>query len=302
MTTTTTTQVQMVAGQILSKLSKLNAVTEASLLAAVGTVVQNVPSPEAKTTSPRQTRMVSVDRSVRQTTLDLLLQSGQLRKVRTTFNTQSYGDAKYAVASPTMITKSSGGMTYQVQRTVITETAELVRKAERSNLTLICLPTTTRSELVQAAKLHLSTQRKAANEARRVSNFDIECDTMPGSQADAEDACLYQGRVTSPSDAETIPSLNNQDFELYGATTPLSPEAAAKVAYQDRIGQGARNTRRVEHARKQAFLATEKGEAWKRRKHAADNARIDILIADNTQTFDHPLPEADDDVFSIALG
>jgi hypothetical protein len=146
-------------------------------------------------------------------------------------------------------------------------------------------------------------ERTTLPATRKVEDIYRDANTVRIHHSETEDGCLHTASITDPINAEELPALNNEDFELYasGATKPVSAEVAAKIAHQLRIGQGPRNAKRVEHARKQAFLQTEQGEAWKIRKHAADNARIDILIHDQAEQAPSPLPAEDDDVFAIAF-
>lgn len=178
-----------------------------------------------------------------------------------------------------------------------------IRRFTYRSTTFIARTDATREELVRAMQRTFGSytpDRKSTLPTARTLDWKDTADQLHHSET--EDGCLAISSVTSSLDAETIPALNNQDWEPNPLNSkPLSPEAAQKVAYQDRIGQGPRNTKRVEHARKQAWLQTEAGAAWKRRKHAADSAKMDILLSDPIVEQPVVLPETDDDVFSIAM-
>ena len=173
----------------------------------------------------------------------------------------------------------------------------LVRKLSVAGGTFLAHRDTTREELLAAVKLSVGEARYSAYAAtspgRRQRFQDGEtgfamAQAMP--LADPEDevhyseregAMTYEGSVADdPFEAE-IPS----DSEAAGIPVNVrrrlvvTDEVRAKIRYQDRIGQGARNTRRA----RARYLKTDPAmQQWLARKEMEENARREELRAFHT--------------------
>ncbi len=271
MTTTTDQQVQVqayVAGTIITRLNKLGASEEANVRKAAATQTVAIPAPD--TTAPtRHHRNIQVPQTVVSEVIAHLGTTGQIRRF-------SYRGVRF-IANAKATTEE---LTKAMQRTFGTFSVD-----EKQHAT-------------------------SARSAEALSFFDT---TDRIHQSETEDGCLAIQSVTDQLTAETTPWETSETTRLakldevvgqYAAPkhSPLSPEAAAKVAKQLRIGQGPRNTQRVEHARKQAFLQSDRGADWLQRQRSIDDAKMDISLSDPQVEATSALPEDDDDVFSVAFG
>ena len=232
-------QVQaVVAGRIMRKLAKIGASEEGQLRGAVGTVVRGETAGEGF--ASRHTTAVKLPASVVDATIRTLGSIGHIRRI------------------------SYGGKTYVARHDA------------------------TREEVAAAVKLSIGEARYAAYAATKrgrrqryqdgETGFEV-AGAMPLADPDAEvhysereDALTYEGSVADdPFEAE-LPSASE------AAGTPanvrrrlvVTDEVREKIRYQDRIGQGARNTRRA----RARYLKTDPAmQQWLARKETEENAR-----------------------------
>ena len=170
----------------------------------------------------------------------------------------------------------------------------LVRKISVAGQTFVARPKATPEQLLAAVKLSVGESRYAAYAAtkpgRRQRFQDGEtgfvmAQAMPLTDPEAEvhysereDALTYEGSVADdPFEAE-IPSAS----EAAGAPVNVrrrlvvTDDVREKIRYQDRIGQGPRNTRRA----RARYLKTDPAmQQWLARKEMEENARREELRA-----------------------
>ena len=163
----------------------------------------------------------------------------------------------------------------------------LVRKISVAGETFIARRDASREELLAAVKLSVGEARYSAYAAtspgRRQRFQDGEtgfvmAQAMPLTDpeeihySEREDAMTYEGSVADdpfeaelPTDSETANAPTHGPRELV-----VTDEVREKIRYQDRIGQGARNTRRA----RARYLKTDPAmQQWFARKEMEENAR-----------------------------
>ena len=198
-----------------------------------------------------------------------------------------HGDPGHGFAQVHTTTKSIPG---PVVATVLAKLGKLglVRKISVAGETFIARRDASREELLAAVKLSVGEARYSAYAAtspgRRQRFQDGEtgfvmAQAMPLTDpedevhySEREDALTYEGSVADdPFEAE-IPSAS----EAAGAPVNVrrrlvvTDEVREKIRYQDRIGQGARNTRRA----RARYLKTDPAmQQWLARKEMEENAR-----------------------------
>lgn len=272
----TTTQVRSdVAARIVTRLAKLGASEEKPLISAVRTTRVRIPAPKCNTAPIPHYRDETVPAELVRDVIRKLGTTGELRKF------------------------SYRGVTFLSNATTTQE--ELARAMQR-----------TFGTYKVDEKQHRPTARKV-EDTYKYANFvdfsdatqdpaevplalNIKDDGTPGASPDKPAA--------APLAWERTPWINNEDFQLEPRNLkPLSREVLQTIVYQDRIGQGERNTARVAHRNKAKWLETNDGQAWLDAQTMINGKHeyTEVNVAGYTVALDHPLPELDDDAFSVAF-
>ena len=232
-------QVQaIVAGRIVKKLAKLGAAEEGQLRDAVGTVVRNETAGEGF--ASRHTTTVKLPASVVDSTIRQLRELGTIRRF------------------------SYAGETYVARRKA---TPEQVAAAVKLSI----------GEARYAA--YAATKRGRRQRFQDGETGFVMAQAMPLADpegevhySEREGAMTYEGSVADdPFEAE-LPSASEAAGTPVdvGRRLVVTDEVRAKIRYQDRIGQGARNTRR---ARARHLKTDPAMQQWLARKEMEENAR-----------------------------
>lgn len=263
-----------VAARIFTRLAKLGASEEKALIAAVRTARVRIPAPECNTAPIAHYRNESVSAQLVSETISDLGKTGELRKF-------AYRGATFIANA----TATRDELSRAMQRTFGTYKVD-----ER---------TTPRGT------------RKVEDTYKYANFVDFSDATEDPAEVEIADNHKDDGsrtRLEKPAPApvawERVPWINTEGFDLEPRNLkPLTPEVINTIRYQDRIGQGPRNAERVANRNKAKWLETNDGQAWLDAQVmiSGKHEYTEVNVAGYTVALDHPLPETDDDAFSVAF-
>ena len=320
-----------VAARIITKLTALGAMEVKALYAHASSWDVELPTPACNTAPTRQFKTITARTGLVNTVMELLLSSGRILQKRSKFQTTDFGSLTHVVTGARSHTYRKHLRNWRIVRLDIERTRDLAyaedRKRAHAQVTIISHPEATPQQIVQAARV-----AKAA----RNGNLTYTPDRHSGKRwtRQVEDTYYYANRVDHSADLqdpaeiplalnvkddgtpgtsgdkpaaaplawERTPWINNVDYDLY-TPTGYTPEVKATIRYQDKIGQGRRNAARVAHSNKQRWLESEDGLAWLDAKamEIGKNDYTEVNVASYSARDDNPLPEMDDDAFSVAF-
>ncbi len=133
---------------------------------------------------------------------------------------------------------------------------------------LVVLPGATRAQALDAIERYYGFDEESPpfldsriDLAKQISEFEAANVPELGDSSQAEDAYLYEGSVTSALEAESVPWINNEHFELYAESEDMDDAAFANYL-RTTSEQAAANAERARRAATRAWLATDEGQLW----------------------------------------
>lgn len=181
-----------------------------------------------------------------------------------------------------------------------------IGRHSRTNLVMITIPNVSASQMQRAvdgffnglknAKAHNEVLRTfgGGSLAKRISYSDPQNTAELGDHMEGAEAGLHTAKITTALEAEQVPSINSEAYDLTPATTLNYREPS-----QMQIANDTRKARRAAH---QAFIATDEGQLWISHQNDLIAAREPFMTEEDAPEQEDLYDSGqDDDVFSVAF-